>query len=227
MFFPSAMPERNCPGWFEKFKRIPRRSSRSRSATKPLPKSGPQNRWSPRGRPFGSFSVCARVYLRVQKGKSGKTSLVESKILCILREHMIEFPRRQAFCDTSFFFAALYPKDVNYQRAGRLLEEALAQEVSLWTTWDIISETATLLLYRFNARAALRFLDEMKPSLQIVYYDESVREEAERVFRLFTKDKKLSFCDAISYVVVKTILQEVNCLSFDEDFIRLGLNVIH
>jgi predicted nucleic acid-binding protein len=140
---------------------------------------------------------------------------------------MIEFPRRQAFCDTSFFFAALYPKDVNYQRAGRLLEEALAQEVSLWTTWDIISETATLLLYRFNARAALRFLDEMKPSLQIVYYDESVREEAERVFRLFTKDKKLSFCDAISYVVVKTILQDVNCLSFDEDFIRLGLNVIH
>jgi predicted nucleic acid-binding protein len=140
---------------------------------------------------------------------------------------MTEFPRRQAFCDTSFFFAALYPKDVNYQRAGRLLEETLAQEVSLWTTWDIISETATLLLYRFNARAALRFLDEMKPSLQIVYYDESVREEAERVFRLFTKDKKLSFCDAISYVVVKTILQDVNCLSFDEDFIRLGLNVIH
>ncbi|MCX5912964.1 MAG: PIN domain-containing protein [Deltaproteobacteria bacterium] len=140
---------------------------------------------------------------------------------------MIEFPRRQAFCDTSFFFAALYPKDVNYQRAGRLLEEALAQEVSLWTTWDIISETATLLLYRFNARAALRFLDEMKPSLQIVYYDESVREEAERVFRLFTKDKKLSFCDAISYVVVKIILRDVNCLSFDEDFIRLGLNVIH
>ena len=140
---------------------------------------------------------------------------------------MIEFSRRQAFCDTSFFFAALYPKDVNYQRAGRLLEEALAQEVSLWTTWDIISETATLLLYRFNARAALRFLDEMKPSLQIVYYDESVREEAERVFRLFTKDKKLSFCDAISYVVVKIILQDVNCLSFDEDFIRLGLNVIH
>lgn len=58
---------------------------------------------------------------------------------------MIEFPRRQAFCEASFFIAALYPKDVNYQRAGRLLEEALAQEVSLWTTWDIISETATLL----------------------------------------------------------------------------------
>lgn len=140
---------------------------------------------------------------------------------------MIEFSPRQAFCDTSFFFAALYPKDVNYQRAGELLEEALSQEVFLWTTWDIISETATLLLYRFNARAALRFLDELKPFLQVVHYDESVREEAERVFRLFAKDKKLSFCDAISYVVVKTILQDVNCLSFDEDFIRLGLNVIH
>jgi predicted nucleic acid-binding protein len=139
---------------------------------------------------------------------------------------MIEFSRQQAFCDTSFFFAALYPQDVNHQRAGELLEEALSQGVSLWTTWDIISETATLLLYRFNARAALCFLDEIKPSLQIAYYDESVREEAERVFHLFTKDKKLSFCDAISYVVVKTILQDVNCLSFDENFIRLGLKVV-
>jgi len=139
---------------------------------------------------------------------------------------MIGFPGNQAFCDTSFFFASLYPRDINYDRAGQILSEALIQRIQLWTTWDIISETATLLLYRFNSRAAIRFLDEIKPSLNIIYYDDSVRQETDRVFRLFTKDKRLSFCDAISYVVVTTILKDIVCISFDEDFSRLGLNVI-
>ena len=139
---------------------------------------------------------------------------------------MIEFPGDRAFCDTSFLFASLYPKDINYERAGQILEEALAQKISLWTTWDIISETATLLLYRFNSKASIRFLDEVKPVLRIVYYDDSVRDEAERIFRLFSKDKKLSFCDAISYVVVKVILKDIVCISFDEDFSRLALRVI-
>ena len=37
---------------------------------------------------------------------------------------MIEFPDHRAFCDTSFFFATLYPKDVNYDRAGEILKQA-------------------------------------------------------------------------------------------------------
>jgi len=140
---------------------------------------------------------------------------------------MIEFPGRRAFCDTSFFLSSLYPKDVHYERAGQILKEALEQGISPWTTWDIISETATLLLYRFNAKAAIRFLDEIKPVLQVIYYDDSVRQEAEQISRLFIRDRKLSFCDAISYVIVKTILKDIVCLSFDEDFSGPGLHVIH
>jgi predicted nucleic acid-binding protein len=140
---------------------------------------------------------------------------------------MMEFSRREAFGDTSFFFASLCPRDVNFKRAGEILEEAINQGIALWTTWDIISETATLLLYRFHAKAAIHFLDEIKPALQIVEYDDSVRQEAERIFRLLSKDKKLSFCDAISYVVAKTVLQDIPCLSFDEDFSRLGLIVVN
>ena len=139
---------------------------------------------------------------------------------------MIEFTDHRAFCDTSFFFASLYPKDANYERAGQILKEALDQKISLLTTWDILSETVTLLLYRFNSRAAIRFLDEIKPVLNIIYYDDSVRDEAEQIFRILSDDKRLSFCDAISYVVVKTILKDIICLSFDEDFSRLGLTVV-
>ena len=95
---------------------------------------------------------------------------------------MIQFPEKRAYCDTSFFFAALYPRDMNYDRAGEILHDALQQEINLFTTWDIISETVTLLLYRFNSKAAIRFLDELRPVLTIVVYDDSVREEAEKVF---------------------------------------------
>ena len=139
---------------------------------------------------------------------------------------MIQFQEKRAFCDTSFFFAALYPRDVNYDHAGEILRDALQQEIELFTTWDIISETVTLLLYRFNSKAAIRFLDKLKPDLTIVVYDDSVREEAERVFRILIRDKKVSFCDAISFVVSRTILKDVACLSFDDDFSRLGLTVI-
>jgi predicted nucleic acid-binding protein len=139
---------------------------------------------------------------------------------------MIPFPEKRAFCDTSFFFAALYPRDVNYDRAGEILRDALQQEIALFTTWDILSETVTLLLYRFNSKAAIRFLDELKPGLAIVAYDDSVREEAEKVFRILIRDKKVSFCDAISFVVAKTILNDIACLSFDDDFSRLGLTII-
>jgi predicted nucleic acid-binding protein len=139
---------------------------------------------------------------------------------------MIQFPEKRAYCDTSFFFAALYPRDVNYDRAGEILRDALQQEIDLLTTWDVISETVTLLLYRFNSKVAIRFLDELKPVLTIVVYDDSVREEAEKVFRILIQDKKVSFCDAISFVVARTILKDVACLSFDDDFSRLGLTVI-
>lgn len=130
------------------------------------------------------------------------------------------------FCDTSFFFAALYPRDVNYKKAGLLIEESIKREAALYTTWDVISETITLLRYRYSFRAAIRFLDEIRPALHVVYYDDSIREEAELVFRKFAGDKKISFCDAISFVVVTSVLEGIPCLSFDRDFKRLGLTVI-
>jgi hypothetical protein len=36
----------------------------------------------------------------------------------------------------------------------------------------------------------------------------------------------LSFCDAISFVVVTTLVDHMPCFAFDEDFRRLGLTVI-
>lgn len=134
-------------------------------------------------------------------------------------------PQNKAFCDTSFFFASLCPEDTNYDTAGKLLEFCRENKVVLYTTWDIISETVTLLRYRADYNAAVEFLDTVKPSLNIVRYEDSVRAAAEEVFRKLSKDKKLSFCDALSYVVITHMLEHVPGLSFDKDFRSLGLTV--
>lgn len=130
------------------------------------------------------------------------------------------------FCDTSFFYACLDPNDVNHMRARLLVEESAASGTTWCTTWDIVSETVTLLRYRRHFRAALAFLSDVKPDLQLVSYGDRVRDETERMFRTYARDHRLSFCDAISFVVVTSLLDHVPCFTFDEDFRRLGLTVL-
>jgi len=130
------------------------------------------------------------------------------------------------FCDTSFFYACFDPRDVNHQQANSLSADAVEAGSTLYVTWDIISETLTLLRYRRSYRAALAFLSEIKPDLNVVNYGDSVRADAEQIFRRYGRDHKLSFCDAVSFVVVTTLLNDIPTLAFDADFRALGLIVI-
>jgi predicted nucleic acid-binding protein len=107
-----------------------------------------------------------------------------------------------------------------------LAVEALSRRTQLWTTWDVISETVTLLRYRHSAAAATRFLDGVKPGLHVADYGAEARVEAEQVFRRHGREHRLSLCDAISFVVVTTLLDRMPCFAFDEDFRRLGLTVV-
>jgi predicted nucleic acid-binding protein len=132
----------------------------------------------------------------------------------------------RVFCDTLYFYACADTDDAHHGGAVALAGEAAAHRTQLWTTWDVISETITLLRYRHSSAAAFRFLDEVKPGLHIAEYGADVRVEAEQVFRRHGRDLRLSFCDAISFVVVTTLLERMPCLGFDEDFRRLGLTVI-
>lgn len=135
------------------------------------------------------------------------------------------FPPR-LFCDTSFFYACFDPRDVNHHQANALSVEAAEADSALYVTWDVISETLTLLRYRRSHREALTFLSDIKPSLHIVNYGDSVRTEAEQIFRRYGRDHKLSYCDAVSFVVVTTLLDDIPSLAFDADFRALGLVVI-
>ena len=130
------------------------------------------------------------------------------------------------FCDTSFFYACLDPDDTNHKRAEELTDSAAASAVTFLTTWDIVSETITLLRYRQGFRAALTFLEDVKPNLTLVEYGQRVRDEAAQIFRQRGRRRRLSFCDAISFVVVTSLLGDMPCIAFDQDFRALGLTVI-
>lgn len=132
----------------------------------------------------------------------------------------------EVFCDTSFFYTCFDSKDVNHVRAQAMVTEAALFGTGFCPTWDIVSETVTLLRYRRNFRAALIFLDDIKPGLRIVSYGDQVRAEAEHVFRQYGRDHCLSFCDAISFIIVTTLLDYMPCLAFDEDFRGVGLTVL-
>lgn len=131
------------------------------------------------------------------------------------------------FCDTSFFYACLDSDDANHERAKELNDEAATLAVTFFTTWDVVSETVTLLRYRKGFRTALTFLEEVKPNLNVVEYGQRVRTEAEQIFRRRARSRRLSFCDAISFVVVTTLLDHMPSLAFDEDFRALGLTVLY
>ena len=135
------------------------------------------------------------------------------------------FPGR-VFCDTSFFYACADRGDAFHRPALALAARAASRRTQLWTTWDVIVETVTLLRYRHSWAAAVRFLDDVKPGLHVAEYGASARAEAEQVFRRLARDRRLSLCDAISFVVVTALLERIPCLAFDEDFRRLGLTVV-
>ena len=133
---------------------------------------------------------------------------------------------RRVFCDTSFFYSCLDPTERSHSRARELATEAAEAGTILASTWDVISETVTLLRYRRNYRAAVEFLDAFRPTLDIVLYDDGLHALAEEAFRRYGVRRTLSFCDAISFVVVTTLLDNVPCLTFDEDFRALGLTIL-
>ena len=86
----------------------------------------------------------------------------------------------KAFCDTSFFYACLDARDINHLAALAALEAA--EGTILCTTWDVISETLTLLRYRSGYRQAMAFWTDVCPSLHVVRYGDGVRVEAVEVF---------------------------------------------
>lgn len=132
----------------------------------------------------------------------------------------------RVFGDTSYFFAVLNPEDPAFGQAVALSLELLARRVQVVTTWDVVVECVALLRYRTGFPPARRFLREVLPGLQLLEPTGAERAAAVEFFVKRGAARRLSLCDAISYVVVSTRLNWAPCLSFDDDFAALGLTIV-
>jgi predicted nucleic acid-binding protein len=87
-----------------------------------------------------------------------------------------------------------------------------------------MSETLTLLRYRDGARSALLFARDILPTVELVVPDSGDHAAALEIFRRLAPRRRISYCDALSFVSVR--LGDMACLAFDRDFRALGLTVL-
>lgn len=132
----------------------------------------------------------------------------------------------QIFCDTSFFYSMLDITDRYYAEVKKWVQEIKESNITLITTWDVISETLTLFITRKKYSLSLLFLEEVDPIIKKIEYSNTLREEAIKTFKKFNKDAIFSFCDCLSYQVIRDLLDDIPALSFDDDFKKMGLTVL-
>ncbi len=129
------------------------------------------------------------------------------------------------YCDASFFIALFSKKDTKHKRALELFREIKDNRIIMHTSWFVISEAMTVLLYQYSYSEALTFNQSI--DLYNIYHStESQHHQALALFNLFGKDRKISFVDALSRVLISGELKNMPALSFDRDFRALGLTTI-
>jgi predicted nucleic acid-binding protein len=129
------------------------------------------------------------------------------------------------YCDASFFVALFSKKDVKHKRALKLFKEIKENRIMIHTCWFIISEAMTVLLYQYGYSEAMTF-NQSVDLYKIFNSNESQHHQAIALFNLFGKDRKISFVDALSRVLISGELKNMPALSFDRDFRAMGLTTI-
>lgn len=129
------------------------------------------------------------------------------------------------YCDASFFIALFSKKDIKHSRALELFKEIKAEQITIHTSWFVISESMTILRYQYGYTEALSF-NQSIDLYKIHQATKSQLQQAVAVFNLFNQDKKISFVDALTRVLIYGEFKKIPALSFDSDFKTLGLTTI-
>ena len=129
------------------------------------------------------------------------------------------------YCDASFFIALFSKKDAKHKRALKLFKEIKSNRIIIHTCWFIISEAMTVLLYQYGYSEAMTF-NQSIDLYRIFHPTESQHHQAIALFNLFGKDRKISFVDALSHVLISGELKNMPAISFDRDFKSMGLTTI-
>jgi predicted nucleic acid-binding protein len=106
-----------------------------------------------------------------------------------------------------------------------LFKEIKENRIIIHTSWFIISEAMTILLYKYGYSEALVF-NQSIDLYRIYQTRESQHHQAIALFNLYSQDRKISFVDALSRIIITGDLNNIPAISFDSDFQTLGLTTI-
>lgn len=133
-------------------------------------------------------------------------------------------PPPSLFCDASFLIALFAKADQAHSRALKIHYHLKGHSVRLITSWPVVSEAVTLLLYHYGYSTALLLLETL-PAFHLMTPLESDYQEAVVLFRQFNRDQKLSLTDLLTHDLINEKLKKIPIVTFDRDFSRMGLTV--
>lgn len=129
------------------------------------------------------------------------------------------------FIDTTALRSLYDDKDELCQKAHEIINKA-SSGIKFVLTDYVIDETYTGLLVRSGYIRVMKFDDALRMGSWRVELVTPVRfAAAQEVFRRYNKDKKWSFTDCTSYVVMKE-LKIKTIFAFDKNFDEMGFKLL-
>ncbi len=125
---------------------------------------------------------------------------------------------KSIFIDTEAFYAALNRKDKHHKRTRDFFLKSKEKKWKLLTSNFVVAETHALILNRVGREIAALFLQSI-PALTVRATSED--EEKARDIILSYTDKDFSYCDALSFSIIKRLSID-KVLAFDEHFKQYG-----
>lgn len=131
----------------------------------------------------------------------------------------------EVFVDTGVWYAAANPSVAEHVASAASLRQAIGRRARVVTTNLVVAETHALLLARVGRAAALRFVRTVtRPPNLIVHGGPEIEERAISDWLERYDDQDFSFCDAVSFAVMRERGIE-DALSLDRRFRTAGFRV--
>ena len=133
---------------------------------------------------------------------------------------------KEAFLDTSGWFAALSPKESAHQLALATYREWIEDGTHLITTNLVVAEMQVLVTRFRGAADGLRFLDSLYQDAthHVLFVDRDLERHAVDMWLRRFRDKPLSLTDAVSFQVMRD-RRIRRVLGLDEHFAIAGFEL--
>ena len=132
---------------------------------------------------------------------------------------------RRVFVDSSAHLALIDEDDDHHQEAATIFERLIDGRFRFFTSNTVIIEAHALILSTMGIDRASTFLRDTESSRIAIVRTRAADEERAKQLIFRYRDKRFSFTDAISFVVMER-LGIPYAFSFDRNFAQYGLTVL-